>query len=294
MPKITPFLWFNEQAEEAVNFYTSIFKNASIGETARFGDDVPGPKGKVITISFRLAGQDFTALNGGPEFNFTPAVSFFVSCQTEDEIDALWKQLSAGGQIFMEIEKYPFSEKFGWVGDRYGISWQLSLVGVPQKISPFLTFVGEQYGKAEQAIHFYTSIFKNSSINHIQRYGPGMGETEGNVMHASFLLDGQEFMAIESGLQHEFTFTPAISFVVDCKNQAEVDYFWEKLSAGGEKGQCGWLTDPYGVSWQVVPTILGELMSDPDAEKAGRVTQAMLKMTKLDIDLLKQAYEASS
>ncbi len=291
MQKITSFLWFDDQAEEAVNFYTSIFKNGKVNGFTRFGDDVPGPKGKVLTISFQLAGQEFTALNGGPEFNFTPAVSFFVYCQTTEEIDSLWKSLSEGGNVMMELDQYPFGEKFGWVADKYGVSWQLSLAGLPQKITPSLMYAGEQHGKAEAAIDLYTSLFKNSSVSQVERYGKGQGELEGAVMHARFLLDGQAFMAMDGGRAHAFTFTEAISFYVACQDQAEVDYFWEKLSEGGEKGPCGWLKDRFGVSWQIVPTILIEMMNDPDAERARRVTQAMLKMTKIDIGLLRQAYE---
>ena len=290
MQNIIPFLWFDDQAEEAVRFYTSIFKNSKIESISAMSEEVPGPKGKVLMLTFQLAGDEFMALNGGPVFTFTPAISFFVTCQTHQEIDELWKKLSVGGKVLMELNKYPFSDAFGWVEDKYKVSWQLNLAGLPQKISPFLMFVGEQAGKTEEAVHFYTSLFKNSSIARIERYGAGEGGLEGTVKHASFSLNGQGFMAMDGGLQHDFTFTPAISFYVNCQNQAEVDYFWEKLTEGGEESQCGWLKDRYGVSWQIVPTILSELMSDPDPEKASRVTQAMLKMSKLDIEKLKEAY----
>ncbi len=290
MQKIDPFIWFNEQTEEAVQFYTSLFKNGKVGAINRMGDYVPGPKGKVMTATFQLGGLELMALNGGPEFTITPAISFFVSCQTPEEIDTLWKNLSAGGQVMMELDHYPFSEKFGWVADRYGVSWQLDLVKRPQRIAPFLMFVREQNGKAEEAIKYYVSLFKNSRIDQIVHYDSGEGQPTGNVQHARFTLNGQEFMAMDGGTNHAFSFTPALSLYVNCEGQAEVDYFWEKLSAGGEKGPCGWLTDKFGVSWQVVPTVLGELMSDPDPEKAKRVTQAMLQMTKIDIDQLQQAY----
>jgi predicted 3-demethylubiquinone-9 3-methyltransferase (glyoxalase superfamily) len=291
MQKIVPFLWFDEQAEEAVNLYTSVFKNSSIGEIARYGDDVPGPKGKVITISFRLAGLEFAALNGGPQFSFTPAVSLFVECESVAELDAAWARLSEGGSVLMELGSYPFNERFGWLVDRYGLSWQFFLSGQPQKIVPYLLFVGAQAGRAEEAIQLYNSLFAESRALFIERYGPGMNEPEGTVMTSRFLLAGQEFMAMDSSLEHNFTFTEAFSFVVNCETQAEVDYFWEKLSEGGKTSMCGWLSDRFGVWWQIVPTILGRLMSDPDPVKAGRVTQAMLRMTRLDIGLLQQAYE---
>lgn len=291
MQKITPFLWFDHQAEEAVGLYTSIFDNSRIMDTVRHGEAGSGPAGTVMTVAFQLDGQAFTALNGGPQFSFTPAISFFVSCETEAEIDALFETMSAGGMTLMPLQKYPFSEKFAWINDRYGVSWQLNLASSRQKITPFLMFVGAQHGKAEEAMNLYVSLFPNSSIGHVDRYGAGEEEPEGTVKHAKFAIDGQEFMAIDSHWEHEFTFTEAISFVVNCETQEEVDALWEKLSAGGEKGVCGWLKDRYGVSWQIIPTRLGELLTDPDPEKAQSVTEAMLQMTKIDIRALEKAYE---
>jgi predicted 3-demethylubiquinone-9 3-methyltransferase (glyoxalase superfamily) len=156
-----------------------------------------------------------------------------------------------------------------------------------QKIVPFLWFDDQ----AEEAVNLYTSIFKNSNIGSIARYGEGSPGPAGSVMSVTFQLEGQEFMALNGG--PVFAFTPAISFFVNCETQAEVDALWEKLSEDGEEGQCGWLKDKFGISWQVVPTILGELMSDPDLEKVKRVTHAMLQMHKLDIAKLKQAAEQS-
>ncbi len=153
-----------------------------------------------------------------------------------------------------------------------------------QKITPFLWFDDN----AEEAVNFYISLFKNSKITNISRYGEAGPGKKGTVMSETFILDGQEFQALNGG--PVFTFSPAISFFVNCETQDEVDRLWEKLSEDGEKGQCGWLKDKYGVSWQIVPTILGELMQDKDPEKSRRVTEAMLKMNKLDIKLLKQAY----
>ena len=154
-----------------------------------------------------------------------------------------------------------------------------------QKIVPFLWFDG----KAEEAAHFYTSIFKNSKIGRVTRYGEAGPGPKGAVMSATFQLAGQEFIALNGGPQ--FTFSPAISLFVNCETQEEVDELWEKLSAGGKKNRCGWLQDKFGVSWQIIPTALGKLMSDPDPEKSSRVMKAMLQMEKLDIRGLQQAYE---
>jgi predicted 3-demethylubiquinone-9 3-methyltransferase (glyoxalase superfamily) len=156
-----------------------------------------------------------------------------------------------------------------------------------QKITPFLWF----NDNAEEAVKFYTSIFKNSKIGKIARYDKAgekaAGRPAGSVMTVEFQLQGQEFVALNGG--PHFKFTPAISFVVNCKTQAEVDYYWKKLSAGGKEVQCGWVTDKYGVSWQIVPTILSELLSGKDKAKSERVMEAMLKMIKLDIKKLEQA-----
>jgi predicted 3-demethylubiquinone-9 3-methyltransferase (glyoxalase superfamily) len=157
-----------------------------------------------------------------------------------------------------------------------------------QKITPFLWFNDQ----AEEAMNFYTAIFKNSKIGSVSRYGEGGPGQPGSVMTATFELDGQEFMALNGGPL--FTFTEAISFFVNCETQAEVDELWEKLTEGGEESQCGWLKDKYGLSWQIVPTALGELLNDPDAEKARRVMNAMLQMKKIDIAGLRAAYEQGS
>jgi predicted 3-demethylubiquinone-9 3-methyltransferase (glyoxalase superfamily) len=154
-----------------------------------------------------------------------------------------------------------------------------------QKIIPFLWFDD----KAEEAMRFYVSIFKNSKVGSISRYGDEGPGPKGTVMVATFQLDGQEFMALNGGPQ--FTFSPAVSFLVNCEKQEEVDELWEKLSEGGETRRCGWLTDKYGLSWQIVPTVLGEMMQDKDAEKSKRVMKAMLQMDKIDIEVLRQAYE---
>jgi predicted 3-demethylubiquinone-9 3-methyltransferase (glyoxalase superfamily) len=153
-----------------------------------------------------------------------------------------------------------------------------------QKITPFLWFDSN----AEEAANFYVSIFKNSKILEVSRYneaGPGLA---GSVMLVKFQLEGQEFYALNGG--PHFTITPAISFFVDCATQEEVDDLWEKLSAGGEKDDCGWLHDKFGVSWQIVPSVLLELLNDQDREKAKRVMEAMLQMSKIDVKALQQAY----
>lgn len=154
-----------------------------------------------------------------------------------------------------------------------------------QKITPFLWFDG----RAEEAANFYTSVFKNSKIGTVSRYGEGGPGPKGSVMSATFQLEGQEFIALNGG--PHYSFTPAISFFIHCETQEEVDHYWDKLSDGGRTVQCGWLQDKFGLSWQVIPTILFKLLNDKDPAKSKRVMQAMLKMIKLDIQGLKDAYE---
>jgi predicted 3-demethylubiquinone-9 3-methyltransferase (glyoxalase superfamily) len=288
MQKITTCLWFNGRGEEAANFYTGLFEDSKVTDIVRNTGTAPGPAGNALTVAFTLGGQPFVALNGGDQYQFTPAISFFVSCDSEKEIDTLYKKLSDGG-VLMPLQKYPFSERYGWVTDRYGLSWQLNLAAGTQKIAPFLMFTGAQQGKAEEALHFYQSVFNSSGTEHITRYGPGEQGTEGTVIHATFTLEGQQFMALDSNLEHAFTFNEAVSFVVNCETQQQVDDYWEKLSAGGSQVACGWLKDKYGVSWQVVPLILPKLLLDQNRGKADRVMSAMMKMVKLDIATLQQA-----
>ncbi len=152
------------------------------------------------------------------------------------------------------------------------------------KITPFLWFDNQ----AEEAMNFYVSLFKNSKVVNVSRYGEGAPVPAGTVMSATFELDGQTIMALNGGPQ--FKFTEAISFFVDCENQAEVDHFWNKLCEGGEPGPCGWLKDKFGLSWQVIPKQLGQLLGDPDPDKSRRAMEAMLKMSKIDVAALQQAY----
>lgn len=295
--KIIPHLWFDDRAEEAANFYTSLFNNSKVGTITRYtkeGFEIHGqPEGKVMTVEFDLAGYKFIGLNGGPHFKFTPAISFFVTCESEKETDNLWRDLSAGGAALMPLDKYPWSEKYGWVQDRYGLTWQISLgiiEEVGQKIAPSLLFVNELLGRGEEAIRFYTSVFEDSVIDGILKYGPGEEGPEGTVKHAQFSLLGCKFMVMDGPGKHGFSFNEAVSLLIDCDSQKEIDYFWEKLTVGGEEGPCGWLKDRFGVSWQVHPSVLSEMIKDPDTKKVERVTKAFLGMKKFDIDELEKAY----
>lgn len=292
MQKIVPHLWFDKEAGEAAKFYTSFFGNSKIKNTTVIHDT---PSGDAETVTIELEGQEFMLLSGGPFFRFNPSISFLVACSTKEEVDRLWGELSEGGTALMPLDEYPFSERYGWTEDRYGLSWQIMYFGetdITQRITPTLMFTGDQAGKAEEAINFYASVFRDSKIGDILRYSLGEEpDKEGTIKHAAFMLEGVEFAAMDSAYAHDFAFNEAISLIVYCEDQEEIDHFWGKLSAVPEAEQCGWLKDQFGVSWQIVPTVMEEMMRTNDAEKLARVTEAFLKMKKLDIAELQKAYE---
>jgi len=296
MQKITSCLWFVSNAEEAAKFYTSLFTNSKIGKVARYDEassKASGqPAGSVLTIEFEIEGHKFLGLNGGPAFKFNPSLSLFVVSKDESEIDNLWKKFSDGGKILMELDKYDWSKKYGWVEDKFGLSWQLILAeeDIKQKIVPSLLFVDKAFGKAEEAIKFYTSVFKNSKLESVYKFP----DNDNAVMYGDFSIEDNLFAAMDGPGEHGFHFNEAISFVVDCENQEEVDYYWNKLTSdGGEESQCGWLKDKYGVSWQIVPQILIDYLYDKDTIKAQRVMMAMLQMKKIEIAVLEKAYNGN-
>ncbi len=290
MHKISPFLWFDKEAGEAAELYVSTFENSRIVSRSAMGDT---PSGTVEIVVAELAGQEFKLMSAGPIFKFNPSISFLVAYDSKAHVDAAWAKLSEGGSALMELGSYPFSERYGWTSDRYGLSWQLMYMPPRQarhKITPTLMFVGDNCGKAEEAFSHYASFFEDASVGEIMRYEKSDGpDKSGTVQHMSFTLGGQSFAAMDSALEHAFTFNEAVSFEVDCADQKEIDHFW-KMSADPKAEQCGWLKDKYGVSWQIVPAALQKLMGDKDPAKVARVSQAFLAMKKFDIAALESAY----
>lgn len=297
--KIVPHLWFDKEAKEAAEFYCSIFPDSKVTEASTLHDT---PSGDVDTVSFELWGQKFMAISAGPLFKFNPSVSFFVNfdpsreANASEKLDALWEKLSEGGTALMPLDQYPFSKRYGWIQDKYGVSWQLILTnpeGDPRPpIVPSLLFVGDVVGQAEEAMKLYLSVFKNSKEGLVARYPQGMEpDQEGTIMFADFMLENQWFAAMDSAHEHQFSFNEAISFMVSCETQEEIDHYWHKLSAVPEAEQCGWLKDKFGVSWQIVPTAMAEMMSQGTPEQMARVTEAFLQMKKFDLARLQQAYE---
>jgi len=292
MQKIIPHLWYDQQAVEAANLYVSVFPDSKIKNITTIHNT---PSGSADIVNFELSGLEFQSISAGPYFKFNPSVSLQVACKTKQEVDEIWEKLSQGGQVLMELGAYPFSERYGWLQDKYGLSWQIIYTGEAQakpKIKPVIMFVGDVCGRAEEAVNFWASTFKQVNNAAIMRYGKGEEyNPEGSAMQATFSLFDQEFSVMDSGYEHAFAFNEAISFIVNCDTQAEIDDYWEKLSAVPEAEQCGWLKDKFGFSWQIVPASMDEMMRSADRESLERVTQAFLAMKKFDIAELQKAYE---
>jgi predicted 3-demethylubiquinone-9 3-methyltransferase (glyoxalase superfamily) len=291
--KILPHLWFDGAAEEAAALYTTLVPGSGIGTVTRYGkvgfEHHGQPEGQAMSVEFRLGGQEILALNGGPHFRPTPAVSYFLTFENRAALDRAWEALGEDGQERMPLDAYPWSPRYGWIDDRWGMSWQLAL-GDPaltagQVVTPMLLFVGTQAGQAEAAMAHYTAIFPDAGIEGVLRHDGSGADAAGTVMHAQFRLAGQTFMATDSALEHDFNFTEANSFVVHCDGQAEIDRYWAALSAVPEAERCGWLKDHFGLSWQIVPRGLPELL----AMKNPKVMEALKQMGRIDIATLERA-----
>jgi predicted 3-demethylubiquinone-9 3-methyltransferase (glyoxalase superfamily) len=293
MQKIQTFLWFNDNAEDAAKFYTSAIKNSKSINTwlDQKPEQVamPGPQGKPMAVSVELDGREFILFNGGPHYHPNSSISFTIHCKDEAEIDATWKKLADGGKPRMELAKYPWSEKYGWIEDKFGVNWQLTIAKEWAPVTPSFLFCGAQQGRAEEAINFWTSQFPNSNIDFVARYEAEEPGPTGQIKYSHFTLDGLPFIATDSGHPMDAPFTLGISMFVNCHTQDQVDNYWERLGEGGHHDRCGWLQDKFGVSWQIVPTELGKLMSDKTKTKVGNVMQAMLGMSKLIIADLEAA-----
>jgi predicted 3-demethylubiquinone-9 3-methyltransferase (glyoxalase superfamily) len=240
-------------------------------------------------LDFTVAGLLFTALDGGPHFKPNPSISFFLRVADEKEVDELYHALREGGQDLMPLDAYPWSPRYAWVMDRFGVSWQvMTAPGVTRSsVTPSLMYTGARHGRAREAVEAYVAAFPDSRIDDIAHHDTA--ELEGTVKYAGFTLAGQPLVAMDGGPGHAFTFDEGVSLQVMCENQDEVDHFWRTLSEGGEEGPCGWLKDRFGVSWQVVPEAMSEWMTHPDEAARERAFQAMLGMKKLDVAELQRA-----
>lgn len=288
--RIVPNLWFDGNAEEAGEFYSSVFPNTTSKVTGRYPDsDLPdfqqAMAGKPVTVDVDFDGFPMTLINAGNEFRPTPAFSFFVNIDplqfNGDELsatlflDQLWERLVDGGQVMMALGEYPYSKRYGWVQDKYGVSWQVMLTdpaGEPRpRIVPCLMY----FGKARAAMQRYIELIQDSKVGTVVDWPAEQGD---GIMFADFQLAGQWFATMDSPEEdHSFTLTPGNSLLIGCEDQAEIDRLWDALSAVPAAEACGWLVDEFGLSWQVVPADMAAIMAAPGSY------QRMISMKKLNI-----------
>lgn len=246
--RIVPCVCLGPDIITAVRFYCETFSNTKIKHQT-----------KSETV-FEIG--DFTIMSIESSFAKRPnaTMSFYVICETEHEINTIWEKLADNGNILLPFETYPWSTKYGWVEDKYGVSWQLSLgkiSDIDQKITPMLMYSGSQYGKAEEAIEFYTAIFKKSGIQTLLRYQGRAEFQNGKISHGKFSLLGKNLAAMDSPISQDLSFSKGNSIVVNCETQVEVDYYWSMLTDHDVKSRSGWLKDRFGLSWQIVLLMKG-------------------------------------
>ncbi|MEK4150438.1 VOC family protein [Carnobacterium sp. FSL E2-0243] len=284
--KFAPCLWVDNQVEEMTELYTKVFENGKPLKTLYFLEDAHGKIGDILTQSVQLANQEFILLNGGPEFKATPSISYMVTCTSETQLQVLWQELSEGGKLLMNLAIYPGVGQFGWLEDRFGISWQFSLdqSSSSQKITPCFMFSGEQYGNASRAVAEWIEVFQSGEI--LEHYS----NEDLTTKLAKFTLHQQEFMAMDSAVDHDFTFSLANSFYVYCENQKEIDRLWTAITSKGTEMPCGWMGDRFGVAWQTVTRDMDTMLDRKNLTKALAVTQAVYGMMKIDSEELRRIY----
>ena len=290
MQKIIPHLWYDKEAKEAALFYISLFDQSKLSNVTVLENT---PSGNTEIVNFELAGQQFQAISAGPYFRFNQSISLMVACDSIEEVNTKWEALVKGGSELMPLGEYPFSKRYGWVQDRYGLTWQLILLDsgqAVQKITPNLLFSNDACGRAEEAMKYYTEVFGDSEVVMINRYEAGEAQSaKAKVIYGTFKLCGVDFSAMDNAFDVDFSFNEAFSLIVNCKDQKEIDYFWDKLSAVPEAEQCGWVKDKFGVSWQIVPENMDDILFHGSREEVQRVTEAFLKMKKFDLAALEKA-----
>ncbi|HVP66851.1 MAG TPA: VOC family protein [Anaeromyxobacteraceae bacterium] len=293
-PRIVPCLWLDDQAEAAARHWIRALGGRLVAASRypeSFDNPARRPRGSVLAVELEAGGVRFTALNGGPRFRPNPSVSFFVMLPSADEVDRVHEVLAEGGETLMPLRAWPWSERYGWVQDRYGVSWQLMLARDPgPRVVPCLLFAGAQAGRAEVAMAFWTAALPGGRVVSVSRYQAGEGPV-GQVKHGRFQLLGQDLAATDSHLGHGFAFDEGVSLQVRCRDQAEVDRCWAILADGGSHGRCGWLRDRFGVSWQVVPDAITHWLSEGVPAARERACRAIWSMEKLDAAAIDGAWE---
>lgn len=275
--KIIPHLWFDTEAQEAAEFYVSLFENSKI----KNGSQVHGtPSGSTQIVDFILAGTHFQAISAGPYFKFNTAISLMVYCTSKAEALGLWNKLKQDAHIIWDLAPDKYNLCHGVLSDKYGLSWQIlaSLDFSSQQIVPNLSFSGQ----AQEAMAYYGQVFSNSYIKSIDL------NEDSSIMHAEFKIE--DLLLTSRDDKASPSFNEAFSFMIMCSNQEEINFYWYILSDDPKAEQCGWLKDKFGLSWQIVPKVLPEMLRLGNKQQKNAVTQAFLSMKKLDIKTLEKAY----
>lgn len=293
MQKIVPSLWFDHVAADAATFYTEVLPGATVTDTQYYPtegllDFQQEFAGKELTVEFEVHGYRFVAINAGPEFRVNPSVSFMLNFdpsrdeRAREHLDGVWAALSDGGTELMPLGEYEFSPHYGWIQDRFGVSWQLILTDAAGEPRPFVIpnvlFGGAAQNRAGEAMEYYTSVFEGARTGDVWRYPDAVGPAPaGSIMFGELNLFGQWFALMDSAVEQDFTFNPGVSLMLQCEDQEELERYWHELSAVPEAEQCGWLVDRFGLSWQVVPANMSELMQAPGS------FEKLLAMRKIEI-----------
>lgn len=299
MLAIKPHLWFSQSAKQAAEFYASFMPDAAVNYTNHF----PMGGGECEIVEFTIAGQSFFGISAGQGIGINPSISFMINFDPSRDpdaarhIDEIWSKLTEKGKVHMPLDSYPFSKRYGWVEDKYGISWQLMLTNPEGEerpvIIPSLMFTEPVTGRANEAIDFYCSIFKDGKRGTTAPRPVDMGpDKAGTLMFADFYIDQTWFAAMDSALQHGYNFNDAVSLLIPCETQEEIDHYWQALTTDGQPGQCGWLKDKYGVSWQVASTVMFDAFKKGSPEQIARVTESFMTMKKVDMATLQRAYDS--
>lgn len=302
--RIIPCIWHDGTAEEAARLYTAAIPRSRILAISRYGksgqENHGQPEGRVLMTELELDGTRLSGLNGGSAFKPNPSISLFVTLQSEAEVEHAWARLGEGGGVMMPLDKYPWSPRYGWLSDRFGVSWQIMLGdrskrGAGPAVAPFLLFTGAQAGKAEAAMKTYAAHFPDSSATVIERHDGAGPDAAGTVKQGAARLGGSTVLAMDSAHPHAFGFNEGMSLMVMCETQAEIDGLWYGLTAdGGSESQCGWLKDRFGVSWQTVPALVPRVLAGDDRAAADRVMAAVMGMRKIEIAKLEAALRGES
>ncbi len=279
-------LWFKgEDPAKAIDKYTGIFDNSKILYSTSF--ETPFAT-TAQSMEFTLGGKIFRAINAQPAFEFNNSFSLCVLCSTREDSDSKWAQLiSNGGKEIMPLGKYDFAERYGWLVDEFGLSWQVFFGGKMPfdfEVVPSLLY---PKGKTKEALAFYSTIFTDFAVNFVDY----LDEEKNNILFSCFNINGSDYFAYDNLSDREFPFNESASIMIECETQEEIDYYWDRLSADPTAGQCGWTKDPFGLSWQILPKFLSEALFDQDAEKYKKLSGAMLEMKKMDLGKLKKAVE---